>query len=140
MPDLSLQEFYYSYKELTDVVRSNGFAKTLQDILKLCLSNDAWNTMSIALARVIAAKPHSCDVERLVSAYNLIKDDDRTSLNAETVDAYLHVHVNMPVLAEFDVRPALHYWVKKVDHHKRKSQKATEQAWFVGVFREAKKT
>ena len=48
-----------------------------------------------SIARTLVAKPHSCDVERLVSAYNLFKDDDRCSLSAETVDAYLHVHINM---------------------------------------------
>ena len=45
-------------------------------------------------ARTLVAKPHSCDVERLVSAYNLFKDDDHCSLSAETVDAYLHWLMN----------------------------------------------
>ena len=68
---------------------------------------------------------HSCDAERLVSAYNVLKDDDRSSLAAETVDAYLHVHVNMPVLSQFDVRPAVRAWfssVKRRPHLCKKKQ------------------
>ena len=69
--------------------------------------------MSVSLARVIAAKPHCCDVERLVSAYNVIKDDDRCSLTAETIDAHLHIKLNIPIMSEFDVRPALRAWFQQ---------------------------
>jgi len=76
-------------------------------------------------ARTLVAKPHSCDVERLVSAYNLFKDDDRCSLSAETVDAYLHVHINMPVLADFDPRPVLTLWTRKSDRRPHDNKKAS---------------
>ena len=78
-------------------------------------------------ARTVVVKPHSCDVERLVSAYNLFEDDDRCSLSAQTMDAYLHIHVNMPVLADFDPRPTLLSWMKKSD---RRPYDTTEQDWF----------
>jgi len=82
----------------------------------------------------VAAKPHSCDVECLVSAYNVLKDDDRSSLAAETVDAYLHVHVNMPVLSQFDVRPAVRAWFSSVKRRPHLCKKATDQRWFADVF------
>jgi hypothetical protein len=67
--------------------------------------------MSVATARTVpwwqTSLPHSCDVKRLVSAYNLFKDDNRCSISAEIIDAYFHVHVNMPLLADFDPRPTL---------------------------------
>lgn len=111
------------------------FVLTLQDILKLSLSNEAWLPISLALARVLAAKPHSCDVERLVSAYNILKDDDRCSLNARTIDAHLHIRVNMPVLSKFDVRPAVRAWFANADRRSRQSvAKATMQPWFTDVF------
>jgi len=73
-------------------------------------------TLAIMLvARLLAAKPHSCDVERLVSAYNILKDDDRWSLNARTIDAHLHIRLNMPVLSKFDVRPAVRAWFTNAD-------------------------
>lgn len=90
--------------------------------------------MSIAIARVVAAKPHSCDAERLVSAYNVLKDDDRSSLAADTVDAYLHVHVNMPVLSEFDVRPAVRAWFSGAKRRPHLCKKVTDQRWFADVF------
>lgn len=91
--------------------------------------------MSLALARVLAAKPHSCDVERLISAYNILKDDDRCSLNATTIDAHLHVRVNMPVLSQFDVRPAVRAWFASADRRNRQcTDKTTMQPWFSDVF------
>jgi len=90
--------------------------------------------LSIATARVVAAKPHSCDDERLVSAFNDLKDNDRSSLAADTLDAYLHVHVNMPVLSEFDVRPAVHTWFSSAIRRPHSCKKATDQCWFADVF------
>lgn len=107
----------------------------LQDVLKLSLSNKEWLPISLALARVLAAKPHSCDVERLVSGYNILKDDDRCSLNARTIDAHLHVRVNMPVLSKFDVRPAVRAWFTNADRRSRQTvAKSTIQPWFSDVF------
>ena len=94
--------------------------------------------ISLAIARTLVSKPHWCDVERLVSAYNLFKDDDRCSLSAETVDAYLHVHINMPVLADFDPRPALTLWTRKSDRRPHDNKKAMEQEWFRSVLANAK--
>jgi len=107
---------------------------TLQDFLKISLTNADWRSVSVAVARLLAAKPHSCDVERLVSAYNLMKDDDRSSLNAETVDAHLHVRMNMPVTSKFDVRPALRAWFQACIRRSRPTVKAKSQEWFKDVF------
>ena len=57
---------------------------------------------------------------------------DRCSLSAETVDAYLHVQINMPVLADFDPRPALTLWTRKSDRRphitrKRWSRNGSDQ-------------
>lgn len=121
-------------------MHNSGSSKTLSlyDILSLSLANEEWKSVSLAIARTLVAKPHSCDVERLVSAYNLFKDDDRCSLSAETVDAYLHVHINMPVLADFDPRPALTLWTRKSDRRPHDNKKAMEQEWFRSVFANAK--
>ena len=95
--------------------------------------------MSVALARCVAAKPHLCDAERLVSAYNLLKDDDRCSHNSETIDAYLHVRISMPVLAVFNVRPAVQAWFRDADRRNTQLkdtelERATSHEWFKGVF------
>jgi hypothetical protein len=40
----------------------------------------------------------------------------------------------MPALADYDVRPALHTWLKKKDKRSRDSKKAVDQEWFSGIF------
>ena len=64
--------------------------------------------------------------------------DDRRSLAADTVDAYLpvHVHVNMPVLSEFDVLSAVRAWFVTAHRRPRVCRKATAQTWFSDVFRQ----
>jgi len=69
VPDHDRHEFFSAYRELVTVLQTSR-PTTLRDILKISLANKDWRTVSIAIARVLAAKPHSCDVERLLSAYN----------------------------------------------------------------------
>jgi len=133
VPDHDGRVFFSAYRELVTVLQTSR-TTTLQDILKISLANEDWRTVSIATARVVAAKPHSCDDERLVSAFNDLKDNDRSSLAADTLDAYLHVHVNMPVLSEFDVRPAVHTWFSSAIRRPHSCKKATDQCWFADVF------
>ena len=64
----------------------------------------------VALPRVIAAKLHSIDVERIVSSYTLIKSTDRSSLSLQD---YLVVRHNMASIANFDVRPAVEEWMRR---------------------------
>lgn len=54
----------------------------------LSASNEFKNN-SILLARVIAAKPHSTDVERLISKSNILKSINCQSLLVETENEYL---------------------------------------------------
>lgn len=135
-PDTNLQDFMLAYREVARAVQELPKAKlTIDDILQLSLSENSWHPITVAAARIIAMKPHSCDVERLVSAYNILKDDDRCSLNSTTVDAYLHVHVNMDALSKFDCRAAIKRWLNKDCSRRRKeTPKAMQQEWFKGVF------
>lgn len=133
VPDLDWRDFRASYFEVVTALKKSP-ATTLSEILVFPLANKHWKTVSTALARVLVSKPHSCDVERLVSAYNIVKDDDRCSLASNTVDAYLHIHVNMPPLSSFDVRPSLHAWMLKGEKRPHPTSKAMEQEWFSGVF------
>ena len=81
---------------------------------RLILQNDLdYKPAIVALARIIAAKPHSKHVERIVSSYNLIKSTDRSSLSGDTVQDYLVVRHNMPPVTKFDVRPATEDWIKR---------------------------
>ena len=89
-------------------------------------------TLAIALARVIVAKPHSVDVERLKSRYNILKSPTRSRLNPDTLYYYIFIGFNLPPLANYDARPAVRYWLAY--KNRRTSSKYKTQKWFTGVF------
>uniref|UniRef100_A0A2S2N7C5 Uncharacterized protein n=1 Tax=Schizaphis graminum TaxID=13262 RepID=A0A2S2N7C5_SCHGA len=67
--------------------------------------------IQIKRARILAIKPHSADVERLISYYNILKSHHRSSLSPETIKNCLHVKINMCTLSEFDPCEAVLYWL-----------------------------
>ena len=78
-------------------------------------------------------------VERCISSYDLIKDDDRASLSRETMNDYLMVRVNIPKLASFDMRRAVIKFLRQKNRrpHSVDIIKYKSQRWFTGVFAEA---
>ena len=82
-----------------------------QELELVLLKDDTFKPLVIALSRVIAAKPYSMDVERIVSSYNLVKSSDCSSLDAKILCNYLIVCHNMPCVADFDVRPGVQAWI-----------------------------
>ena len=80
--DLSLTELDMEYSE---IVKLNIFSeKPLQKVLKILVRSQNYPILSIIFARIVAAKPHSADVERLISANNILKTPDRSSLALKT--------------------------------------------------------
>ena len=67
--------------------------------------------LATAFARIVAAKPHSADVERLIKSYNLIKTEDRANLSSITLKNYLYIRHNMPLVSEFNPRPCVLKWL-----------------------------
>ena len=63
------------------------------------------------MVRILAAKPHSADVERIISYYNVLKTCKRSSLSPETIKNSLYIKMNMSVVAEFDPQPAVLKWL-----------------------------
>jgi hypothetical protein len=109
-----------------------------QLIATLVKSNtDNFSTIIEVFARVLAAKPHSADVERLISASNTLKSCDRSRMNIETTNLYLYIHYNMPVLSEWDPRAAVMHWLSEKRRRVRSRKKARQQPYFNGVFCEA---
>ena len=92
--------------------------------------------MPIALARILASKSHSADVERLISTYNKVKTLGRASLSSSQLQNNLYILHNMPALENFDIRPAVHLLLSK----SRQDQEPLlfkRQQWYKGVFEEA---
>ena len=49
--------------------------------------------LKTSMARVIAAKPHSADVERLISYYNLVKTSDRYTLLLSVSNGFVSIYL-----------------------------------------------
>jgi len=64
-------------------------------------------------------KPHSADVERLISYYNVIKTADRSQLSPDTIKDSLYIKLNMPTLSEFNPHNAVLEWLKAKKRHNK---------------------
>ncbi|OWA50855.1 hypothetical protein BV898_15359 [Hypsibius exemplaris] len=134
-PDLSLKDFAL---ELTDFSRSGLVeGQSVRQNLLIAMKQPSMKLVTNCLARVIVAVPHSCDIERLISAYNLLKSPDRSRMTSETANPYLHVMINMLVLTNFNVWPAVKIWMVEKERRTVSSGPQESSAWYTGVFDEA---
>ncbi len=82
-PDLNLETLALEYDELIDLdrVKLNSLQNgSLSQKVKLLAQSDHYKSVTVALARILAAKPHSADIERLISSCNILKSPGRSSL------------------------------------------------------------
>jgi hypothetical protein len=130
IPDCDLFEFCQSYRETvaTPSIQDEGPRSVLKQIVGM------EEMKTLAIARVIAAKPHSADVERLLSRYNILKSPARSRLNTDTLHYYIFIGFNLPPLASYDARPADRYWSTDKKRKRSASSKYKTQKWFNGVF------
>lgn len=136
--DFELIDFISAYHEAASISNING-KKASFELLKILLQCDAWKPLSTSMARVLSAKLHSADVERLISYYNIIKTTKRSRLAPDTIKDALYIKINMPTLSEFDPLPATKLWINKKSRHNKTHPEATKQRWFRGVFPDAEK-
>lgn len=125
---------YYNYSLWDEtLVTLSPYICTLQKRQTL----DAGTTV---LARLVLS-PHSMYIERCISAYDLIKSDDRSSLQRDTLNDYTIVKMNMPSVADYDLRKATTKFMKT--KNRRPQQQFMDAAnfkqkeYFVGFFVEA---
>ena len=133
VPDKSLADFVQACIEVGQMKDLNHSGLRL--ILQSVLPDETMEPLQVALARIIAAKPQSADVERLISAYNKVITDGQSSIAPETLFKFMHIAINMPDLACFDFRSAAKIWLeRKQRHFNHSAPKAGKQDWFKGVF------
>ena len=115
LPDFELREVSRSLSIVADSINGAKSISTHFQLMQwlILLDDDECKPAMVGLARIVAAKPHLMDVERLVSSYNLIKSTDRSSLSGETLQNYLIVRHNMPCIAKLDVRQVVEGWMSK---------------------------
>ena len=92
------------YIEATEVesLRKLNTRQLLTELALKDKDSDHFHCFITSLTRIVAAKPHSADVERLINVYNKLKSNDRASLSPGTIKNYLHVSQNMGDMETFD--------------------------------------
>ncbi|KAL4132390.1 hypothetical protein QTP88_009544 [Uroleucon formosanum] len=135
---IQVNDFISAYHEAASISNING-KKASFELLRLLLQCDAWKPLSTSMARVLSAKPHSADVERLISYYNIIKTTKWSRLAPDIIKDAFYIKINMPTLSEFDPLPATKLWINKKSHYNKTHPEATKQRWFRGVFPDAEK-
>ena len=96
------------------------------------------------LARLVGLSPHNMYIECCISAYDLIKSDDRSSLQRDTLNDYMIVKMNMPPVADYDLQKATTKLMKAKNRWPQQQlmngAKFKQQEYFVGFFAEARKS
>ncbi|KAF0716055.1 Uncharacterized protein FWK35_00033028 [Aphis craccivora] len=110
----------------------------IDEDLKLCHDKICPDFELLDLARILADKPHSADVERLISYYNVLKTCGRSSLIPETIKNSLYIKLNMCNVSKFDPHSAVIKWLSDKNRHNKVHPLAKQQEWYEGVFEEAK--
>jgi hypothetical protein len=88
--DLDLQQLGLEYDELMDMDNISNICKlSLMDVVILLAASIHYINVTTALARILTAKPHSADVERLISCSNLLKSPNRSRMSVETENSFL---------------------------------------------------
>lgn len=142
-PDLSLSSLYLQFEDIANSNRANnirdsGLNGSIVQLSKNEESRAQFKELIDVLARINACTPHSSDVERCISANNILKTSNRASIHVETENKYIYIHTNMPDLAEWNPTPAAVLFVnEKARRHRDitpEMGKARHQPYFKGIF------
>jgi hypothetical protein len=134
--DLDITELSCEFTELA--AQKNVTSLKLPQLVKQLAANaDSYPNVLCIMSRILAAKPHSADVERCISTNNLLKTSLRASLKLDTENSYLFVHHNLPPTATWDPRLAVLKWLTMTSHRDKTHKKAKYQSYFRHVFSEA---
>lgn len=113
--------------------------KLLIHLVETDLTN-SYTEFKIVLARLLAATPHSADVERCISANNSLKSPLRSSMKLETENNVLFVHFNLPPLVDWKPEKAVIHWLTKKERRahnlmvENESRRTKKRPFFNGVF------
>lgn len=134
--DIDLAELALEFQDLSKGTLLKDLP--LRDkVKKLLTTVEGFDAVATILARILAAKPHSADVERLISASHILTSPHRSSLGLEAENDYLYIHYNMPPVESWDPRPAVLLWLQDKDRRHRETPRAVNQPYFRGIFAEA---
>lgn len=98
LASLNLQFLEICNSDVADVVTGASLSDVIAIILKSKSGIEHYNELVTVLCRINACTPHSADVERCISANNLLKTSLRSSLTLKTECNYLQIRFNLPPL------------------------------------------
>ena len=133
--DLPLEELGMEYAEavhLQDIDQLK--CMPLQYKLKRLLQSGFFPNVSVAFAKISSAKPHSADVERLIHVSTALKSTGPERMLLETGNLNLYVHYNMPTVEEWNLRPAVEFWITSRSRRCKDRPKGRKQTYFKGIF------
>lgn len=140
--DMELSLFSMQYHDLSNTPE-NIRGKSIEEMLRYLGTADRFKyftEIATVLARIFACTPHSADCERTISANNLLKTNQRMSLNISTENYYIYVHFNLPELEKWDPRPAVKKFTTDANRRISKPTKTTEQPYFKYIFQNSQRS
>lgn len=144
-PDLSLLDLNVQFEEISNdpkIIKDNSLNEIILKLSNTTESRDSYKELITVLARIAACTPHSADVERCISANNLLKTKLRSSISIETENKYMYIHANMPDLAQWNPTAAAKLFVEEKVRRHRDATPANETTrqrdHYKGVFPEAR--
>lgn len=139
--DLDLASLQLQFNEVIAQNVSAKFSGNLREMIKTLSKNPNYKEITTVLSRIDALTPHSGDVERCISANNLIKTPSRNRISLETENKYLFFYFNMPTLEKWSPKLAIKMFMsdkKRKDYSNVIERKATHAQYFKGIFDAAK--
>lgn len=111
---LKCKEFGSSVLQICSLLVGNTLFKlSLKDRLKALLQAENYIVIFTIFPRSLTTKPHSPEVERLISSNNILKTSKGASLALETERFYLYIHLKMPALDKWDSRSTMQKWINE---------------------------
>ena len=139
--DLDLMELGMEFDDVLSMENIEDFRKlSLRERFQMFVQSDQLPNLKIAFARILAAKPHSADVERLISCSVALKSSGCSLMLLDNKNLNLYVHYNMPPLDQWDPKPAVMSWMNERAHCTRDCPKGKQQQFSKGIFSKALKT
>lgn len=83
-PDLQLPSLFLQYQDISNslhIVKDKSLNEIIVHLSKTDTSCETYKELITVLARIAACTPYSADVERCISANNLLKTKQRSSIS-----------------------------------------------------------
>lgn len=99
-------------RKLIPIAKGNPLS-SLQFSFNSIVFTFALGTLKKMLGAFMVISPHSMQVERVLSHFNLVADDRRSTIAEDTINAHLLVALNGTGTATYDPRPAVALFLER---------------------------